>query len=93
MQAGIPRNQVSPIIRTNGFPIKVDTKKDATRRFEVFRGSVEENSRGGEVIECKEIAVEGKEIDNQVQGKMRVEGKDINQVQGKMRNSGRGHSG
>ena len=29
-----------------------------------FVGSVEENSRGGEVIECKEIAVEGKEIDN-----------------------------
>ena len=47
MQAGIPRNQVSPIIRTNGFPIKVDTKKDATRRFEVFRWLGRGKLKGG----------------------------------------------
>ena len=40
-----------------------------------FVCSVELNERGGEVIECKEIVVEGKEIDNEVQGKMRNSGR------------------
>ena len=35
-----------------------------------FVCSVEQNERGGEVIERKEIVVEGKDVDNQVQGKM-----------------------
>ena len=66
MQAGIPRNQLSSIIRTNGCStIKVDTKKNETQRFEVFRllvFSVEQNERGGEVVECKEIVIQGKGI-------------------------------
>ena len=45
--------------------VKVDKKKDETQRFEVFRllvFSVEQNERGGEVVECKEIVIQGKGI-------------------------------
>ena len=59
---GISRNQLSSIIRTNGCTIKVDTKKDEHNVWKYFVCSVEQNERGGEVIECKEIVVEGKEI-------------------------------
>ena len=62
MQVGISRNQLSSTIRTNGCTIKVDTKKDAHNVSKYFVCSVEQNERGGEVIECKEIVVEGKEI-------------------------------
>ena len=48
MQAGIPRNQLSSIIRTNGCStIKVDTKKNETQRFEVFRLLGRAKRKGG----------------------------------------------
>ena len=37
MQAGIQRTPLSPMTRTNGCTINVDTKKDETQRFEVLR--------------------------------------------------------
>ena len=75
MQVGISRNQLSSIVRTNGCAIKVGTKKDEHNVSKYFVCSVEQNERGGEVIECKEIVVEGKEINNQVQGKIRNSGR------------------
>ena len=42
---------------------------------ESFVRSVEQNERGGEVMESKDIIVEGKEIDNQPRGKMRKPGR------------------
>ena len=48
MQAGIPRNQLSSIIRTNGCStIKVDTKKNETQRLEVFRLLGRAKRKGG----------------------------------------------
>ena len=79
MQVGISRNQLSSTIRTNGCTIKVDTKKDETQRFEVLRWLGRAKRGGGEIIECKEIVVEGKDNDNHVRGQMR--------------NSGRGYPG
>ena len=35
----------------------------------------EQSKRGGEVDECNEIVIEGKDIDNHVQGKMRNSGR------------------
>ena len=63
MQAGIPRNQLWSIIRTNGCTINVDTKKDETNVSESFVCSVEQKTKGGgeviQVIELKEIVIEG----------------------------------
>ena len=55
MQVGISRNQLSSTIRTNGCTIKVDTKKDAHNVSKYFVCSVEQNERGGEVIECTRL--------------------------------------
>ena len=63
IQTGIPRNQISSIIRTNGCTINVDTKKDETNVSESFVCSVEQKTKGGgeviQVIELKEIVIEG----------------------------------
>ena len=80
MQAGIPRNQSSSIIHTNGSTIKVATKEDEPQRFEAFRMLGRAKRKlWGEVIEGKEIVVERKDI--------------CDQPQGKHKNSRRGYSG
>ena len=63
---------MSSIIRTSGCIISVDTKKDETHCFGAFRSLSRAKRKGrGEVIEGRDIVVEGKEIDNQPQGKMK----------------------